>query len=226
MSEKNKNKTTNKWLVSRLKTSGSKRERVESLDYSESRNSKSNVDIEELPTHESMSKNVQFYNGKINTDLLKRFLRTQIGRKWDDVYSEIIERIPSKLQDYKYCVYWYVADKIEIREDKLWNLRDNFFIIQKNEELNSHWSENYRHMDFYVDPNTKELCKINDFESRRLTKGLNIKELRQFRENENVNNLIRRRSKKKSGKEVEEIEEILKGRNKITFEEPLMVIKK
>ena len=81
-------------------------------------------------------------------------------------------------------------------------------------------------MDFYVDPNTKELCKINDFESRRLTKGLNIKELRQFRENENVNNLIRRRSKKKSGKEVEEIEEILKGRNKITFEEPLMVIKK
>lgn len=59
----------------------------------------------------------------------------------------------------------------------------------ENEDLNSHWSENYRFMDFYVNPNTKELCKINDFESTRLTKKLNTKELREFRENENQINL-------------------------------------
>ena len=89
-----------------MKTSGSKRERVGSFDYSDTRNSKSKIKIEDLPIYESMSKNLQFYNGKINTDLLKRFLRTRVGQKWDDIYSEIIERIPTKLQDYKYCVYW------------------------------------------------------------------------------------------------------------------------
>jgi len=47
---------------------------------------------------------------------------------------------------------------------------------------------------------------------------LNIKELREFRENENQNNLNRRRSKKRSGKEVAKFEETLKGRIKISNE--------
>ena len=69
-------------------------------------------------------------------------------------------------------------------------------------------------MDFYVDPASNELQKINDFESRRVTKGLNIKEFREFRENENQNILIRRRSRKKSEKEIAEFEKTLKDRNK------------
>ncbi len=47
---------------------------------------------------------------------------------------------------------------------------------------------------------------------------LNIKDLREFRENENQNNLNRRRSKKRSGKEVAKFEETLKGRIKISNE--------
>lgn len=216
MSEKNKNRTTKKWLVSRLKTSGSKRERVGSFDYADTRNSKSKKKIEGLPTHESMSKNFQFYNGKINTDLLKRFLRTQVGQIWDDIYSEIIERIPTKLQDYKYCIYWYVADKVEIREGQIWNLRENAFIPTNNDELYSHWSKNFRCMEFYVDPETNELVRINDFESKRATKNMNSDELRKYREEEQKEKLIQRRSTKKTEEEINKLKEELKRQKDTT----------
>lgn len=209
MSEKNNNRSSKKWLISRLKTSGSKRERVGSYDYADTRNTKSNSKIEDLPTHESMSKNFQFYNGKINTDLLKRFLRTRVNQNWDTVYSEIIERIPTKLQDYKYCVFWYVADKVEIRNEQIWNLKDNSIIPTNNEELYSHWSKNFRYMEFYVDPETKELIRIDDFESRRATKNLNKKELREYRENEKREKLEYRKSKKTTKEEINELKEIL-----------------
>ena len=212
MSEKNKNRSSNKWLISRLKTSGSKRERVDSYDYSDTRNTKAKSNIENLPSRESMSKNFQFYNGKINTDLLKRFLRTRINQNWDSVYSEVIERIPTKLQDYKYCVYWYVADKVEIRNEQIWNLKDNSFIPTNNEELYSHWSKNFRHMEFYVDPDTNELIRIEDFESRKATKNLNKDELRKYRENEKRNNLEHKRSKKSTEEEIEELKKILSER--------------
>ena len=212
MSEKNKNRSSKKWLISRLKTSGSKRERVDSYDYSDTRNTKAKSNIENLPSHESMSKNFQFYNGKINTDLLKRFLRTRINQNWDSVYSEVIERIPTKLQDYKYCVYWYVADKVEIRNEQIWNLKDNSFIPTNNEELYSHWSKNFRHMEFYVDPDTNELIRIEDFESRKATKNLNKDELRKYRENEKRNNLEHKRSKKSTEEEIEELKKILSER--------------
>jgi hypothetical protein len=214
MSEKNKNRSSKKWLISRMKTSGSKRERVGSYDYADTRNTKSNSNIEDLPTHESMSKNFQFYNGKINTDLLKRFLRTRVNQNWDTVYSEIIERIPTKLQDYKYCVYWYVADKVEIRDEQIWNLKDNSFIPTNNEELYSHWSKNFRHMEFYVDPETKELIRIDDFESRRATKNLNKKELREYRENEKREKLEYRKTKKTTEEEIKELKEILSRKMK------------
>ncbi len=195
-----------------MKTSGSKRERVVSYDYSDTRNAKSKSSIEDLPAHESMSKNFQFYNGKINTDLLKRFLRTRINQDWDTVYSEIIERIPAKLQDYKYCVYWYVADKVEIRNDQIWNLKDHAFIPTNNEELHSHWARNYRYMEFYVDPETNKLIRIDDFESRRATKILNRDELRRFRENEQREKLDNKRSKTRTEDEVIKLKEILRKR--------------
>ncbi len=199
-----------------MKTSGSKRERVGSFDYSDTRNSKSKNKVEDLPTHESMYKNFQFYNGKINTDLLKRFLRTRIGQNWDNVYSEIIERIPTKLQDYKYCVYWYVADKVEIREGQIWNLKDNAFIPTNNDELYSHWSKNFRYMEFYVDPESNELVKINDFESRKVTKNMNMDELRKYRENEKKEKLKHRQSKKTTEEEINRLKEELKNQRDTT----------
>ena len=97
-----------------MKTSGSKRRYVYSQDYANTRNSKRKQKLEELPNFEGMSKSMAFYNGKINTSLLKRFLINQVGKDWDEVLEEIISRIPTKLLDYKECIYWYVADKVEI----------------------------------------------------------------------------------------------------------------
>lgn len=214
MSEKNRTKDSKKWLVSRMKTSGSKRRYVGSFDYSDSRNSRRKQDIEELPTRESMSKNFQFYNGKINTDLLKRFLRTKVGENWDDVYSEVIERIPSRLQGFKYCIYWYVADKVEIKEGTIWNLRDNHFI---DLDTSDHYSfkMNYRYMEFYVDPKTNKLVRIGDFRSRKATRDLNNEELRKFREEEQRDRLKYKRSKKSSEVETLALDQLMSQRKKI-----------
>jgi len=210
MSEKNKNRLSKNWLISRMKTSGSKRERVGSFDYADTRNSKFKTKIENLPTRESMSNNFKFYYGKINTDLLKRFLRTRVDENWDIIYSEIIERIPTKLQDYKYCVFWYVADKVEIRDDLIWNLKDNSFIPTNNEELFSDWSNNFRYMEFYVDPETNKLVRIDSFESRKVTKYLNKDRLRKYREKEQRSKLKERRSKKRTDDEIQFLSELLK----------------
>jgi len=202
LSEKNKNKSTKKWLVSRMKTSGSKRERIESLNYGDTRNSKTKMNFENLPTFESMSNSSHFYNGKINTDLLKRFLRTRIGQNWNDVFSEINERIPTKLKKYLNCAYWYVADKVEIRDGQMWNLRNNSNIPTKREDLFSHWSRNYRYIEFYVDPVSNVLLKINDFQSTKITKNMSKEELRKFREIEKKKKSDKCRSNKSKSSEI------------------------
>jgi len=217
MSEKNKNRASKKSLVSRLKTSGSERERVGSFNYSDTRNSKSKSSIEDLPDRESMSKNFEFYNGKIKTDLLGRYLRTQVGKNWDIVYSEILERIPTKLQDYKYCVFWYVADKVEILNGQIWNLKSNTFIPTNNEELYSHWTKNFRYMEFYVDPENNELVRIQDFESQKVTKKMGKVELQKYREKEKLEKLSSRKSKQRSEDESKVIRELLsKNKNKLS----------
>ena len=70
------------------------------------------MDLEELPHRESIKSTSHFYNGKINYGLVVRFLRGKIGENWDDVYSEIINRIPLAIRDYKEMIFWFVADKV------------------------------------------------------------------------------------------------------------------
>jgi|GEM_PF-3717642 len=98
-----------------MKTSGSKRDHLINGRFADERNTKKYSQIEMLPQHESVKKTGEFYNGRINTQLLIRFLRGQIGKDWDSVYSEIISRIPTRLLDYKEIALWYVADKVEFK---------------------------------------------------------------------------------------------------------------
>src|ERR1700743_1089495 len=116
-----------RWLLSKMKTSGSKRDHLVNGTFAEERNTKKYADVENLPSHESIKKTGNFYNGRINTDLLVRFLRGQIGNDWDTVHSEIIARIPARLLDYKEIALWYVSDKVELKEGKLWDLREQKF---------------------------------------------------------------------------------------------------
>jgi len=80
-----------RWLISMMKTSGSKRQRVINGRYADERHVQGNFDFENLPQHESIKSTQKFYNGKINYGLLVRFLRGQVGNDWNEVYSEITE---------------------------------------------------------------------------------------------------------------------------------------
>jgi hypothetical protein len=159
-----------RWLISRLKTSGSKRRYVNDGDYSDTRNSKKNKNWDELPNFEGMGQSFKFFNGKINYGLLIRFLKGKNGSSWDDIQKEVSERIPSNLSEYKDCLRWFVADLIEKREDGLWDKREQkFLLLNPNEpyDWNTHVSK-----EFYVDPDSNVLVKIADFQSKRKTNSL------------------------------------------------------
>ena len=152
-----------RWLMSMMKTSGSKRERILNGRYADDRHDQKNELPEELPARESIKATFKFYNNKINYGLLVRFLRKQVGNDWDEVHAEIISRIPTKLLDYKEMIYWFVADKVEIRDEKLWNKRTQKF-IWNGESVEPKPFEQRVDMpewkEFYVDPATNKLVHI------------------------------------------------------------------
>jgi hypothetical protein len=162
-----------RWLISVMKTSGSKRERVANGRYADERHLQDNFAIEDLPYHESIKATKKFYNGKINYGLLVRFLRGQVGNDWDEVYSEIISRIPTKLLDYKEMVFWFVADKVEFIDGKPWNKKSQQFIWTGEGVGPVHHSEIKKHpefKEFYVDPTTNKLVRIEQKSPKRLAK--------------------------------------------------------
>jgi hypothetical protein len=153
-----------RWLISKMKTSESKRDHLVNGTYADERNTKKYANLENLPSHESIKKTGNFYNGRINTELLVRFLRGQIGNDWDTVHSEIISRIPARLLDYKEIAIWYVSDKVELKDGNLWDLRKQKYIYTGGERrhtphsaksLTEHTTE------FYVDPGTNKLMHIS-----------------------------------------------------------------
>src|SRR5215831_11395497 len=117
-----------RWLISMMKTSGSKRRNILNGRYADDRHKKQSLSLEDLPHHESIKSTRKFYNGKINYGLLVRFLRNKVGEDWDEVYAEILGRIPTKLLDYREMIFWFVADKVEMIEGKPWNKKTQKFI--------------------------------------------------------------------------------------------------
>jgi hypothetical protein len=158
-----------------LKTSGSKRERVRNGRYADERHLQKNVDLGELPAHESIKTTQTFYKGKINYGLLVRFLRGQVGNDWDDVYSEIISRIPTKLLGYKEIIFLFVADKVEFVDGRPWNKKAQQFIwTGETTAKNVHWTaikSQPQFIEFYVHPDTNKLIRIEQTSfKRRATK--------------------------------------------------------
>ncbi|SKA09332.1 hypothetical protein [Sediminibacterium ginsengisoli] len=152
-----------RWLLSMMKTSGSKRDRLQNGRYADERHLQKNIDPENLPSHESIKSTSKFYNGKINYGLLVRFLRGQTGNDWNEVYSEIISRIPTKLLDYKDMVFNFVADKVEMIDGRPWNKKTQQFIRTDEPYKTVHFTERKlqpEETEFYVDPNTNKLVQI------------------------------------------------------------------
>jgi hypothetical protein len=208
----NKGERDNKrWLISRLKTSGSKRRYVHDGDFSDTRNSKKHKNWDELPTFEGMGQSFKFFNSKINYGLLIRFLREKNGSNWDAVQKEVSERIPSNLSQYKDCLKWFVADLIEKREDGLWDKREQKYLLL-NPNVPYDWNIHIS-KELYVDPDSNVLVKIVDFPSKRKTKGMSIDELRKFREMEKKSKFTEKQFKKSEQKKLEqEVEKILRNK--------------
>lgn len=191
-----------RWLISKMKTSGSKRRYVVNGSFSDERNTKRYNDIENLPNHESIGTTWKIYNGKLNFGLLVRFLRGQVGNDWDEVYSEIINRIPTKLLDHKEIVFWFVADKIELIDGHPYNKKNNKFIWTPEQ---GEFNFNFDNSDFYVCPETNKLLRVEDKPSKRETKSLEKTELRKYREIEKNEKLNETKQKEKNKSEIEEI---------------------
>lgn len=152
-----------RWLMSRMKMSGSARKYVVNGRYADERHEWKDEDIEYLPFKKSIKSTYKFYNGKINYGILVQFLRGQIGKKWDAVYSEILGRIPTRLLEYKEMVFWFVATEVEWIDGKLWDRKKLKFIW--TEELNKGVTNtkdwlNYALYEFYVDPDTNLMQHI------------------------------------------------------------------
>jgi hypothetical protein len=157
--------------MSVMKTSGSKRERVENGRYADDRHLQKTNNYEDLPCHQRIKSTEKFGNGKINYGLLVRFLRSQVGNDWDEVYSEIISRIPTKLLDYRDMVYWFVADKVEFSDGRPWNKKTQQFIWTGEKFGPVHHTEiklapEFR--EFYVDPETNKLIRIQQKAFKRV----------------------------------------------------------
>lgn len=152
-----------RWLISRLKTSGSKRNYLDNGTYAETRGCKLDFPFEELPTKEGIQRTSSFYNGKINYGLLVRFLRGQIGNDWDEVQTEILARVPTRLMRHKDMIYWYVADKVECTTDgRIWNKRTQRF-IGTGRRRESHLEES---IEFYVHPQTNVLTRSRPWQDQ------------------------------------------------------------
>ena len=159
-----------------MKTSGSKRVWVANGRYADDRHLQNNLDPDNLPERESIKTTQKFYNGKINYGLLVRFLRGQINNNWDDIYSEIISRIPTKLLDYKEMIFWFVADKVEFIDGRPWNKKTQQFIWTGEEIQPVHWPKiktQPERREFYVHPDTNKLIRIEQKSFKRLTKKQN-----------------------------------------------------
>lgn len=128
-------------------------------------------------------------------------MRSQVGNDWDEVYSETISRIPTKLLDYKEIVFWFVADKIELIDGNPYNKKSKKFIWTSEQ---GEYNFNFDNSDFYVFPVTNKLLKVEDKPSKRETKNLEQAELRKYRENKKNKRLLEKKQKQENSSAIEE----------------------
>jgi hypothetical protein len=165
-------KHSKRWLMSRLKTSGSKRKYIQNGSVAEERHSKRKLPFDELPNREPIKTTQKIYNGKLNLGPLVKFLRSKVGENWDEVYSEIIARIPTALLDYRKIIFWFVEDKVKFVDGRVWNTETQKFIWTDGAYVLRHYSEIHlspEFREFYVDPNTNELMRIPQRSFKRIS---------------------------------------------------------
>ncbi len=179
MSDKNKRNSSSKWSISKASYSKTSYFRVSFPDnYFMARKLKLQKRAIELPYRESFYKHKVRY--RINICLLKNFLYSYIGKDWNFVYSELVRRIPVKHFEFDYHLNRYVADKIEKREDGLWNSRTQKY-LNKFKYHRRKFADNRDTALFYVDPDSNILKQVQliDFYKEKYKKIEKVEEVKQ-----------------------------------------------
>ena len=147
-----------KWLFDKGKTSKSRKRWSYGGDFANERNTKQFRDIEDAPKKAGM-KTGKVFNNRLSFRPLRRFLRNKVGKDWNQIYSEIKERIPADIWEYHNPAEWYVYTKVEI-------LSDGSIVNTKSRGVHRtlvspdgiHAYNRYSH--YYVHPDTNELCYL------------------------------------------------------------------
>ena len=112
-----------------------------------------NVPLEDRPTKEGMRRPYGWSRKELNENLepLKRYLRRQVGRPWNDVYSEISQHLrPTD------AVQQHVRDHVR------WEVELHARIIDGEVYDQPRWGARLklRDGDLYVHPETGILCDV------------------------------------------------------------------
>jgi hypothetical protein len=108
--------------------------------------------LEDAPRIESMGGTYAHKWLNENLQPLVRFLRSRVGRRWDDVHSEIAARISCKSAVQKHVLDHlrdYVVENVRIVGTTVQYIRYHWY--QPLESVGMRFR-------FYVDPDTRELC--------------------------------------------------------------------
>ena len=109
-------------------------------------------DYDNYPHHERMKPSPCWWDDAVETDfkykLVDRYLKSQVGRKWDDIYSDVC-----RVSDEKHYFSWRRA--IEMQIDR------HTIIIDEVVYVRTRWGWIYTSPYMYVHPETGVLT-IND----------------------------------------------------------------
>ncbi len=109
----------------------------------------------------------------IDTTLVKKWLYSQVGKNFDDVYAEFLTRVqPKYLDTHKDCIFWYVekGNEIVIKDDKVYVYWGSRYIDKSRNYIETERGY-YRELlgGFYINPDTNILCRVVEAKKRTMT---------------------------------------------------------
>jgi hypothetical protein len=154
------------YLFDKGKTSGSRRRYRWGGDAYDRNDKDFKEHLEDYPTKEGMKART---GNNLNFSPLKRFLKARVGQLWDNVYSELCDRIPKDIREKRHPEEWYVATKVIIKEDgSVWEPNHSGVFdhcISKDGIYHERWGSSY-----FVHPVTGILHRLEDQRKRTVSK--------------------------------------------------------
>jgi hypothetical protein len=104
----------------------------------------------------------------IDSTLIGKWLYSQIGKDFDNVYSEYINRVqPKYLDTHKKCIFWYVEKNVKIVDDIVYKRCDHpYYEYKYNIDGQSYVKLN----GFYIHPDTNILSRVQESKKRTISR--------------------------------------------------------